>query len=241
MPYTAYKTWTVGEILTAANMNAQVRDNGLLGPEALATADGEVWIATGANAGEMVAILNSSNFLTHEFGGNEGDFSAITTNEVLGGASAGVLEIKAPPSQAEAEAGTNTRFSLWSSERVKQAIAALATGATVTGTYTGDGNTSFAITSGLGSSSQVKFVMIHRRQTTAANTNNKDVIWTSDTMVDDNAAGMAINLDNGGTQSEYVINTIIALGSDGTFTVDDAGGDADPNQLNTVYNFIAWG
>ena len=53
MAYTAYKTWTVGEILTAANMNAQVRDNGLLGPEALATADSEVWVATAANAGQM--------------------------------------------------------------------------------------------------------------------------------------------------------------------------------------------
>tara|TARA_Y100000310_G_scaffold334179_1_gene413310 strand:- start:11796 stop:12683 length:888 start_codon:yes stop_codon:yes gene_type:complete len=53
MAYTAYKTWTVGEILTAANMNAQVRDNGLLGPEALATADGELWVATAANAGQM--------------------------------------------------------------------------------------------------------------------------------------------------------------------------------------------
>ena len=61
MAYTAYKTWTVGEKLTAGNMNLQVRDNGLLGPEALATADGEVWIATGANAGEMVAVFNSSN------------------------------------------------------------------------------------------------------------------------------------------------------------------------------------
>ena len=71
MPYTAYKTWTVGEILTAGNMNAQVRDNGLLGPEALATADGEVWIATGANAGEMVAILNASNLLKRAYGGLE--------------------------------------------------------------------------------------------------------------------------------------------------------------------------
>ena len=53
MAYTAYKTWTVGEILTAGNMNAQVRDNGLLGPEALATADGEVWVATAANQGQM--------------------------------------------------------------------------------------------------------------------------------------------------------------------------------------------
>ena len=125
MSYTAYKTWTVGEILTAANMNAQVRENGLLGPEALATADGEVWIATGANAGEMVAILDSNNRLKHEYGGLEFDLSSVTTNDGIGGASAGVLEIKTPVSQAEAEAGTGTRFSLWSPARVKEAIDAL--------------------------------------------------------------------------------------------------------------------
>lgn len=76
MAYTAYKTWTVGEVLTAANMNAQVRDNGLLGPEALAAADGEMWIATAVNAGEMIVMVNSGNEIIHEQGGLEGDFSA---------------------------------------------------------------------------------------------------------------------------------------------------------------------
>ena len=128
MPYTAYKTWTVGEILTAANMNSQVRDNGLLGPEALATADGEVWIATGANAGEMVAVMDASNRLKLLYGGIEADISAITTDGILRGTGAGTMGILANFStvaQAEAEAGTATTDRRWTAQRVKQAIDAL--------------------------------------------------------------------------------------------------------------------
>ena len=128
MAYTAYKTWTVGEVLTAANMNAQVRDNGLLGPEALATADGEVWIATGVNAGEMVAILDASNFLKHEYGGLEFDLSAVTTGDGLYGQSSGVMGLETAMSQAQAEAGTDTQVRPVSALRVAQAIAALESG-----------------------------------------------------------------------------------------------------------------
>jgi len=122
MAYTAYKTWTVGEVLTAANMNAQVRDNGLLGPEALATADGEVWIATGANAGEMVAILDSSNALKHEYGGLEADVSAITTGGTLVGQSAGVIGIETLMTQDIVEAGTDTQVRGVSALIIKQGI-----------------------------------------------------------------------------------------------------------------------
>ena len=95
MAYTAYKTWTVGEVLTAANMNAQVRDNGLLGPEALATADGEVWIATGANAGEMVAILDANNRLKHEYGGLEFNISAVAQGGIPRGTGSGTMGLLA--------------------------------------------------------------------------------------------------------------------------------------------------
>lgn len=76
-------------------MNAQVSQNGLLGPVALATADGEVWVATGANAGEMVAILDSSNQLKPLYGGLGIDASGIATGGLLKGASAGVFGILA--------------------------------------------------------------------------------------------------------------------------------------------------
>lgn len=50
MSFTAYATATVGQVLTAAFWNAQVRDNGNLTPAALATTAGYMFFATGTNA-----------------------------------------------------------------------------------------------------------------------------------------------------------------------------------------------
>ena len=69
---------------------------------------------------------------------------------------------------------------------------------------------------------------------------SKSVIWTSDVIVDDEAAGMAINIDLGNGVTETRTNAIIALGSDG-FTVDDAGSDGHPNKNSQVYNYWALG
>jgi hypothetical protein len=132
MAWTAPATATVGQILTAAFMNAQLRDNMLLTVPSVVTTDGDIGVATAANAVERWPLLTATNrFVKHEYGGNEFDQSAVTTNDVIGGASAGLMEIKVPVTQAEAEAGTGTRFSLWSPARVKQAIDALVGGHTV--------------------------------------------------------------------------------------------------------------
>jgi hypothetical protein len=128
MAYTAYKTWTVGEILTAAHMNAQVRDNGLLGPEALATADGEMWIATGANAGEMVAVMTSGNLLKHEYGGLELDISGVVVGDGFYGSGTGVITRRTAMTQVQAEAGTDTITRAVTAQRIKQAIDSLSTG-----------------------------------------------------------------------------------------------------------------
>ena len=82
-------------------------------------------MATAANVLKRLAAF-FGDVLLQELGAWELDISALTTDDGVGGASAGVAEIKVPVTQAEAEAGTNTRFSFWSSERVKQAIAAQA-------------------------------------------------------------------------------------------------------------------
>ena len=128
MAYNAIPTITTGDVATASWGNTYLKDNFAAGVPDIFTADGEVAIGTGANAAEAVAILDSSNRLKHEYGGIEANISALTTNDTVGGASSGVAEIKTPVTQAEAEAGSNTRFSLWSSLRVKQAITALAAG-----------------------------------------------------------------------------------------------------------------
>jgi len=101
-----------------------------------------------------------------------------------------------------------------------------------TGSYTGDGTTSQAIT-GIGF--QVKWVWITPRET--ADNQNVYSFFSSDVIVDDHASGMAFQMNSNPLSD---IDRIIALGADG-FTVDDAGGDAHPNANGILYNYVAWG
>jgi len=111
----------------------------------------------------------------------------------------------------------------------------------VTGTYTGDGTTSQAITAGI-SGAQVKCCIVTKRVTSTAELGNKEWVFTSDTIVDDITTGCALNLTSATGSSgvpEWGTNSIIALGVN-SFTVDDAGGDANPNKDGQTYNYIAW-
>jgi len=153
MAFNSIPTITTGDVATAAWGNTYLKNNFALTAPAVLTAQGDIVIASGANtpirlakdtnptrsltntggsnapAWALVNLANGvSGILSQENGGLEFDLSAITTNDGLGGASAGVAEIKTPVTQAEAEAGTGTRFSLWSPARVKEAIDALAAG-----------------------------------------------------------------------------------------------------------------
>lgn len=112
----------------------------------------------------------------------------------------------------------------------------LGTTTLVTGTYTGDGATSQAIT-GLGVAPV--YVRIWQRATATGSANACHE--TTDTIIDDNASGMSLAAQTvAGWTAALVTDAIIALGSDG-FTVDDAGTDSDPNTNTRVYNFIAIG
>jgi hypothetical protein len=106
-----------------------------------------------------------------------------------------------------------------------------------TGTYTGDGATSQAIT---GVGFQPKYVLISKRQTSGANYADREVVFTTDVIVDDSASGMAIQIANASNTTQGVENAIISLDADG-FTVDDSGADADPNANTIVYNYLAIG
>lgn len=122
MAYVTPTTRATGYVVLAANWNEFVNNFIAMAPD-LFTTDGDIHIADGANSGvRLGAFTSSTGTLKHEQGGLEFDLSALTTNDGIGGASSGVAEIKVPVTQAEAEGGTNTRFSLWSSLRVKQAI-----------------------------------------------------------------------------------------------------------------------
>lgn len=115
-----------------------------------------------------------------------------------------------------------------------------------TGTYTGDGTTSQVITCpGAGSSSTIRYLRIWQRQ---SSTGTAMHIWESTREINDDAvAGMGVqpSYQASGTSNtgmSYVqSNTIIAMGTDGTFTVDDGGSDYHPNNNGTVYNYLALG
>ena len=108
-----------------------------------------------------------------------------------------------------------------------------------TGTYTGDGSTSQAIT-GVGFT--VKWVWITERKTADGDLFAiKQLVFTSDRIITDTSGNDAsITIITGSGDVRIADGAIIALGSDG-FTVDDAGGDADPNQNGVVYNYMALG
>jgi len=66
LAYTAYRTWTTGEIVTAALMNEQVKDNGLLTAPAIMTGQGDLIYGSAANTPARLAKdANSTRSLTN--------------------------------------------------------------------------------------------------------------------------------------------------------------------------------
>lgn len=120
---------------------------------------------------------------------------------------------------------------------VSKAIAGITTvnqsrlgSALFSGTYTGDGSTSLAIS---GWQFDTRHVNVWQRRTSAAAT---FAMETTDQIVDDAGAGAAVLVDTG----FVLLDRIVSLGF-GQFVVSDGGGDFAPNQLGVVYNFLAEG
>jgi len=115
------------------------------------------------------------------------------------------------------------------------------TGAQIaTGEYTGNGAASQPI-DGIGF--QPKYLRINRKYTTdqTAAESKGALLWTSTSINNDNAAGMAIT-GNDASQDvwTYTVDCIRSLDSDG-FTVGDAGTSDHPNAASVEYNFMAIG
>jgi len=106
-----------------------------------------------------------------------------------------------------------------------------------TGTYTGDGTISQAIT---GVGFQPKYVKIWERQTVSG-TDIRTYETTAEIM-DDNANGGASVGYSTVTNfaAAFYSDRIISLDADG-FTVDDVGADDHPNKNGQVYNYLALG
>ena len=111
------------------------------------------------------------------------------------------------------------------------AIAGTTIARIATGTYTGDGATSQAV-SGVGF--EPKWVRIFERSTS-----NGAGIWigeTTDTIVDDNAAGGSVSYEATWTAGgQFRDKGIIRLGTDG-FTGDDDSAEGTPNKKHKGYS-----
>jgi hypothetical protein len=81
MAWTAPKTWIVADLSNAADMNTYFRDNMLETASAKATAAGDIFVATGANAIKRIGIGNPGNVLQVNSAGNDIEYS--NTLEIL--------------------------------------------------------------------------------------------------------------------------------------------------------------
>ena len=123
---------------------------------------------------------------------------------------------------------------------VKWAAVAASGAQIAVGTHTGNDASSQAIT-GIGF--QPKYLRINRRYTTAQTgaESKGALLWTSGSIVDDNASGMAITGNDGSQEFwTYTISCIRSLDSDG-YTVGDGGTSNHPNANGVVYNYMAIG
>lgn len=108
----------------------------------------------------------------------------------------------------------------------------------ITGVYTGDGTTSQVI-SGLGVTPR-RVTISKAIADEGTDYGPHEIIWSTDKIVDDNAAGVAVSLIGTAGGWDSRLNKILAMAS-GSFTVDDSGGDQDPNANTIVYNFVVEG
>ena len=208
---------------------------------ALARADHKHDVTTGApsNIGTANAEGSGTNLArrTHVHNGAHLLGAALHSADTLANLSAKISDgTIVLASQAEAEAGSENTKRM-TPLRVQQLVGASTTFAKIaTGTYTGDDSTDQGI-SGLGF--QPKLVWITLRVTTdGTSLGVKDQVWTSDVIIDDNAAGQVVRIDASSVAFQH--NAIITLDADG-FSVDDAGGNQDPNASGVVYNYWAIG
>lgn len=116
MAYTSPRTWSTGEVVTAALMNTHLRDNllalsttgGLLLHEAggmeldiSGVDEGDIMRGTGAGVwGILADFLDGSDRVKHEKGGLEADISAIAKGGLTAGTGSGTMGVQA--------VGTNT-------------------------------------------------------------------------------------------------------------------------------------
>lgn len=125
MVYTVMSTQVTGYIVLATDWN-NIVNNFIASAIDIVTTDGDMVVATGADALERVAAMTAANLLKHEVGGLELDISGVVAGDGFYGSGAGTIGRNAAMTQAQAEAGTETEERPVTAQRIRQAIDALA-------------------------------------------------------------------------------------------------------------------
>ena len=278
MAWTTPRTWTTGEIVTAALFNTHLRDNLNVTAPAVMTAQGDLLYASAANAPARLAKdANSTRSLTNTGTNNNpawaqvalatgvsgtlpvgnggtgatslddkavlisqdsgtdtvGSVALTTSGQIIIGGSSG-------PTAATITAGSN--ITITNGDGSISIAASVSSGTQfATGSYTGNGGTSNAIT---GVGFQPKLLHITKKLTNVGDDFlRREWAWTSDVIIDDISGGGFISVPGvnaSGDDPSMEDDGILSLDSDG-FTVDDDGADFDPNANTVVYNYWAIG
>ena len=278
MAWTTPRTWTTGEIVTAALLDTHLRDNLNVTAPAVMTAQGDLLYASAANAPARLAKdANSTRSLTNTGTNNNpawaqvalatgvsgtlpvgnggtgatslddkavlisqdsgtdtvGSVALTTSGQIIIGGSSG-------PTAATITAGSN--ITITNGDGSISIAASVSSGTQfATGSYTGNGGTSNAIT---GVGFQPKLLHITKKLTSVGDDFlRREWAWTSDVIIDDISGGGFISVPGvnaSGDDPSMEDDGILSLDSDG-FTVDDDGADFDPNANTVVYNYWAIG
>ena len=125
MAYTVMGTQVTGYVVLASDWNEMVNNFIASAPD-IFTTDGDLFVASGANAGaRLAAFTSSTGDLKRTAGGLEIDSSPAATGDILYSSDGTVWAISTAMSQAQAEAGNDTQVRGTTAERQKQAIDSL--------------------------------------------------------------------------------------------------------------------
>lgn len=278
MAWTTPRTWTTGEIVTAALLDTHLRDNLNVTAPAVMTAQGDLLYASAANAPARLAKdANSTRSLTNTGTNNNPAWAQVALATGVsgtlpvgnGGTGATSLDDKAVLISQDSGTDTVGSVALTTSGQIIIGGSSGPTAATITagsnititngdgsisiaasvssstqfatGSYTGNGGTSNAIT---GVGFQPKLLHITKKLTNVGDDFlRREWAWTSDVIIDDISGGGFISVPGvnaSGDDPSMEDDGILSLDSDG-FTVDDDGADFDPNANTVVYNYWAIG
>ena len=231
MAWTAPRTWVPGELVTAALLNVHLRNNLLATLAAIVTTAGDIGYATAANTLSRLAIGTARQQLATNAGATAPEW--VASLQSLMTAQGDIVYASAANTPAGLAKGTAGQV-LTMGAAVPAWATAAAGSTIVTGSYTGNGATSMAVT-GLGITP--KYVEVWMREVTSG-TVIPDYSWcfTTAEIMDDSANKMAIE----GKPQYYREGKIIAFAS-GSFTVSDQDVDAHPNKNGVVYNYMVIG